>query len=253
MIQSRFLILLIPVIILLLLESFLIKPKIFYLALVLSVFLIFFTVRQFTKASLISKQWWNFIILPAFFTISLALYSTMISHKIFIQFLFFLNTLFIYYYLKNIYYYLLYPGFYKSQSLENMSAYGNFLVIFFSFSAIYSLQSFLNIPIWLLMIAALLISALVIYHVLWINKINFKDSLIFILICALLLIEMAWAITFLPLNYNAVGLVIAVCYYMLIGLIRFYLRGQISKKIIKLYLSLGFVSIFIILLTSRWI
>ncbi len=160
---------------------------------------------------------------------------------------------FIYFYLKSIYYYLIRPEFYKAQTIENLSSYGNFLVIFFFSSASYGLQSFLNIATALLIFFILLLLALVVYQVMWANKIDINLGFIFILLLCLILVEIAWSISFLPLNYNVLGMVLAICYYILIGLTRFYLKGKLDGKIVKLYLFSGFISIFILLLTSSWI
>jgi len=73
-----------------------------------------------------------------------------------------------------------------------------------------------------------------------------------LLVC-LVLVELAWSISFLTLSYYILGLILAICYYILIGLVRFYLLGTLDKKIAKLYLIYGFGALLIVLLTSRWI
>lgn len=248
----RILILLTPVIVLFLFELYFFYQKIFYYNVFLAVILILFTVRQINKKSEIDKSWWNFAILPACFLISISIYSSILINKFYIQLLFFVNMFFLYFYFKNIYYYLIRPEFYKAQTLENLSSYGNFLVIFFFSSAIYGLQSFLNMSISLLIIFALLIFTLVIYQVIWANKIYLGIGLVFILVLGLILIEIAWSLSFLPLNYNILGMVLAICYYILIGLSRFHLKDKLNSKIVKLYLFSGFISILVLLLTSRW-
>jgi hypothetical protein len=99
----------------------------------------------------------------------------------------------------------------------------------------------------------LLFFLLVIYQVIWANKIDLNLGFVFILILGFVLIEAAWSISFLPLNYNVLGMVLAICYYISIGLTRFHLRNKLNRKVVKLYLFLGFISILILLLTSRWI
>jgi len=250
---NRFLVLFTPISILGLFELFLIQPKILYYSIIIANLLVFFTIKQFKKSSAENKEWINFIILPICFLTSLGFYSTLIANNIFIQILFFANIFFIYFYLRNIYFYLVQPESYKTYALENISSYGNFLVIFFASSAIYGMQAFLNISVWILILIILPLIALVIYQIIWANKINIKDGFVYIFLGCLILIEIAWAITFLPLAYNIAGLVLAICYYILIGLIRFYLKKNLNKQTIKLYLFFGFSSILIILLTAKWV
>jgi len=249
---SRILTLITPIIVLVLLELFFLKPEMFYVSLVLANLFIVLTVKQFIKESSAGKKWWNFLILPLCFFTSLAVYSTLVTNKLIIQLLFFINIAFIYFYLRNIYYYLIRPDLYKSYVLENISSYGNFLAVFFLASSIYGFQSFLNISVWLLAIVMIIAMSLIIYNVMWANKIEFRKGLVYILVSCLILVEVAWSISFLPLKYNVAGLVLAICYYILVGLVRFYLKDDLVKRRVRLYLIFGLASIFLILLTSRW-
>lgn len=249
---NRILPLLIPFFVFVLFELFFFNPKIIYTVLVFANLLIFFTITQFTKESDVSKKWWNFLILPALFTTGLAAYSVLFANNFIVQLLFILNSVFLYFYLKIIYYYLIRTKSYKNLSLENISSYGNFLAFFFISSVVYGLQSFLNMPVWSLAIVMAVVAALMIYQTIWANRVEEKNALVYILVGSLILVELAWAMSFLPLNFNASGLILAICYYILIGLVRHHLLGDLKKREIKLYLLLGIGSILLILLTARW-
>ena len=249
---NRLLPLLIPFIILILFEIFFLSPKMIYVSLVLANLLIFFSVSQFTRASDVSKRWWNFLILPALFSTGLAAYSILLANKFIVQFLLILNSVFLYFYLRAAYYYLYQPVTDGDLSLKNISAYGNLLIFFFIASVAYGLQSFLNIPTWLLAVAMAVIAALAIYQTAWTNGIRIKPALVYILIGSLILTELTWAISFLPLTFNAAGLILAVCYYILTGLVKHHLLSDLKKRTVKIYLSFGIGSILLILLTARW-
>ncbi len=249
---NRFLPLLIPFIIFVLFEVFFFNAKAIYAVLVFSNLLIFFAITQFAKASDASKNWWNFLILPMLFTTGLAAYSVLFASNLFVQLLFIVNLVFLYFYLKIIYYYLVQTNLYKNLSLENISSFGNLLAFFFISSVIYGLQSFLNAPIWFLAVIAAATAALIIYQTVWANGAAARSAVIYVLIGSLILVELAWAMSFLPLNFNAAGLILTICYYMLIGMIKHHLLDNLEKRTIKLYLSLGIGSILIILLTARW-
>ncbi len=149
-------------------------------------------------------------------------------------------------------YYLIQTKSYKNLSLENISSYGNLLTFFFISSVVYDLQSFLDMPVWPLAVIIAVAAALIIYQTVWANGIEKKITIIYVLIGSLILVELAWAISFLPLDFNATGLILTICYYMLIGLVRHHLLDNLKKNIVKLYLALGFGSILLILLTTRW-
>jgi hypothetical protein len=250
---NRLLPLLIPFLVLLLFEVFFFIPRMIYVCLVLANLLIFFAVNQFIRAGDIVRSWWNFFILPAFFATSLAVYSILFASKLVVQILFVINFIFLYFYLRIIYSYLVQPVSYRDSALENISSLGNFLTFFFVSSVIYGLQSFLNMPTWLLMAVLVIISAFVMHQIFWSNKIELKDTFIYILVCCLILVELAWSISFLPLNFNVAGLILAICYYIIIGIIKHHLLGQLDRRKVKLYLIFGLCGILIIMLTARWI
>ena len=245
--------LLTPLIVFILLETFSSYPKLIYIILILINSIIFFTLWQLTRASKTDKQWWNFLILPALMSSMVIAYSIFLNNKILIQLLFIANTIFLYFYLYCVYHYLIRPQFYKTFSIENISSYGNLLIFFLLTSTIYGLQSFLNLPIWILEIVMLIIIFLIIYQSIWANKIDFKKSLPYILVCCLILFEFSWPISFLPFNYNIAGLILTIDYYILISLIKEHLLDKLNKKTIKIYLTIGLISLFLILLTSQWI
>jgi len=250
---NRFLPLVIPIIIAFFSEIFFFWPQTIYIILVLGVLLFLFIIRQFTNVSGARKGRSQFIILPSIFFISLVTFSTLIPSKIFVQFLFLINIIFQYLYFRSVYYYFIKTDFYHNYPLENISAYGNFLTFYFTASSVYGLQSFLDAPIWLLMIIFLFVIFLIFYQIISINNIDLRQGIFYILLACLVLIELAWSASFLPLSYYILGLALAIFYYMLIGLLRFYLLNKLDRKIIKMYLFFGSASILIVLFTARWL
>ncbi|MEI6596652.1 MAG: hypothetical protein WCL13_00355 [bacterium] len=250
---NRFLPLFIPLVIYALDEMYFFYPKLIYVAAVFINLLIFFAVWQFCSASKIDKQWWNYLILPAVVSTVIIAYSVFLSSKSAIQLLFALNLVFLYFYLRHVYYYLLNPSAYEALSLENISSYVGWFSFFLLSATIYSLQSFLNFPIFYLALVMLAATALIIYQIIWVNKIELKKGLPYILISCLILVELCWSISFLPFNYNISGLSLAICFYVIIGLIKNYLLDKLDAVKIKTYLILGSVSLFLILFTARWL
>ncbi len=223
-----------------------------YTALVLSLCLILFTIRQFAKAGPAIRGWWKFIIFPTMFLLSVAVYSTVIVSKTAIQLLFLLNAVFLFFNLHSIYYSFFGPIIESKLTTREISSYGNFLIYFFIGASLYGWLSFLNSPLWPLILVVLSVSLIVIYEILWENKISGREALVFIIIGSLILLEIAWSMSFFPLNFNIIGLILAICYYMIAGFIKYYLLDNLNKKIIRSYLFVGFGSIFILLLTARW-
>ncbi len=240
-----------PLINLLLLELFFFYPKFFYISLILINLLIIISVKKVINPETSLKNLFNSLILPILFSTSLITYSILLSNKFFVHFLFVVSFFFIYYYLKNVYL----RGRESEEAVnffENISSYGNFLTLFFTFSTIYGMRSFLNIPIWPLVLIMAIIVLLVVYESLWTNKLKTYKNTIYIFLICLILTQIAWSIYFLPLNYNTLGLTLAICYYILIGVLKNFLRKNLDKRTIKLYLIFGLLSIVLIFLTASW-
>jgi len=251
--NSRYFIFLTPVAVLLIFEFFVFKPDWLYWTFFAANALVLLTIFMLTRNTAPKWYWLNYAILPILFTTSLVGYATFLANKFVIELLLVSNSFFLFIHFRQIYLYLRDFNAGKIYTLENVSAYGNFLVIFFSTSIIFGLQSFLNAPVWLLITSILPVYFLVLYHVFLNNNFNIKKSLVYIFIAELILVEITWSISFLPLSFGIAGLILAICYYVLIGLIRFYLKNSLNKNIIKLYLALALSCIAIILLTSRWL
>lgn len=244
--MAYLLIYLIPLANTVLFEAFFFRAGFFYIAIALSNVLMLLAIAGVTRRKINSVEFWNFFILPFIFSNFLAIYSLLLANQYLIQFLFALNLFFTFFYLKNIYK----EG--KGRWLENISSYGNFLAVFFSFSAIYGLKAFLNTEIWILALAAAVVAILIVHQAFWACKVRFQSGFAYVLISCLIIVQIAWALYFLPFNYNTLGLILAICYYMLIGLTKASFAEKLTNRNLKLYLVFGLGSIIIILLTAKW-
>ncbi|MDO8261095.1 MAG: hypothetical protein Q7T50_06435, partial [Candidatus Magasanikbacteria bacterium] len=180
---NRFLPLITPGLCFVLTEVFFFKPKMIYFSAIAIAVLLLFTVRQFTVASKKEGKWWDYYILPFLFSSNLIVFSTMMSKSYLTQVLFVINLVFLYLYLRSIYYYLMEHSKYKENSMQNFSSYANFLSVYFLASAMYGLQAFLNAPVWLLMVIILAETCLIVYQVIWANKIDLRMGFFYIIIC----------------------------------------------------------------------
>jgi hypothetical protein len=250
---NRFLPLVMPLLSWILLELYYYKAQLVYVSLVLFILIAFFACRQFAISYEQKEKWWDLMILPFVFYVGIIGISLLIPSAWFVQFLFFVNVVFQYFYFRTVYSYMFKPKKYRFGTLENLSSYGNFLAFYFITSTIFGLQVFVNFDVWILIIILVFFTALIVYQVLWANKIDKKRSAQYILIASLILAEITWAASFLTLSFYILGLLVAICYYILIGLTRFYLLNKLNFKVIRYYIIFGFGSIIIVLLTAKWI
>lgn len=235
---------------------FFFQPKFYYVYFLVTAASCLFGLRQLSNKSLIDKKWWNFASLPVLSTASLYFYYTLLPLRydlLLSSAIAFLSAAFIYLYYRSLYFYFILPASERRGSLENIAGYGNFFTFFFFASAIFGVQSFLNIPIWPLVFGVISITAVLMLQMAIIFKINIKRALALIAISSLVIAEIAWATFYLPFNFNVLGFTLAIDYYILIGLIKAYSFQGLNQKIVKLYFGLWFVCLFVVLLTARWL
>jgi len=250
---NKFLTLIVPVLVYVLEEIYFLYPQKVYVILVLIFLSFFFLTRQYSLEGGGEEKFYNLMILPTLFTFGLIVFSFYVSSKIFIHFSFVVNLVFLYFYFRTIYYYLIKKEGYITGAMENLSAYGNFLTFFFFSSFFYATQKYLGINIWKLVAFVMIISFLIMYQIVWVNKIDKRIGLFYIFLIGLIIVELAWSISFLTLNFYVLGLLLAINFYILVGLTRFYFMGRFNAKIVKMYLVYGLFSILTVLLSARWI
>lgn len=225
------------------------QPEFFYWGVAILNLLLILTLRTFPGLNFSQVKYWNLLILPFLFLNSSLTYFSLISSQVFIHLLAVVATFFIFYYLRHIYLYL--RDSYRLSSLVNFSSSGAILVLFFSAASIYGMRVNLYVSIWLLVLVLVLVVGLVTYQALWVNGINLKINLFYVLIVVLLLVELGWSLLFLSFTYHVLGVVLTICYYVIIGLIKFNLKNKLDTRRLKFYLGFGFTSIFLILFTAR--
>jgi hypothetical protein len=254
--KNRFLPLLIPLITGGMLELLYFWPSAIYSAAAVTIIIFLFAIRQLLCSGSKRERWWNLAILPAMFTLSVIAFSVILPRSL-VQPFFLFDVIFLYLYFRAVYYYLHFSSPVairnNGESLLNLSIYGNFLAVYFMSSSVYGLQVFLGIKAWLLMLIIFVAFELIVYQVLWANRIDVRRSSIFILLAGFVLVESGWTASFLPLSYYILGLVLAICYYMIIGLTRFYLAGALDRRTVKKYLIFGFFSLITVMLSARWL
>lgn len=250
---NRFLPLIVPAIVLVFLELFYFRPSLIYIIIILVFLLFFFAIRQIKTEAKEKGSIFNFLIFPSTFFLGSTIFSMILPNGWLVQLIFALNIFLIYYYFRTIYLYLIKTDYYQKYTLESIASYGNFLSYYFLASSVYGLRVFIGAPIWLLMLFTVIITALIVYQVMWVNKIDMRRGGVYLLLITLVLLQIAWSASFLTLSFYILGLILAVCYYIVIGLVRFYLIDKLTKKLIKLYLIFGFSSIATVLFTANWI
>lgn len=249
---KRFIPLLTPLAIWFLCEAFVFNISFFYASLGLSALIIIFSVRYIAQEK--NSVWFLFSILPTLFFLSFAGYSAVISPA-WIQANFLLIIWFLFLYFRNLYYYFNYPEQEEAwaNKLVNSMIAGGFLISFSSAALVFILPAFLGWPLWYMLPFLVVITALLFFQFRSLNNHKLKPKTSLVLVNILILAELTWILSLLPLNFNILALFLAIAYYLGLTIVRLDASSNLNRHAIKLPLIMSLVAIFLLLLTSRWL
>lgn len=194
------------------------------------------------------------MILPLVFFWSFAAYAAVIVGMFWLQLIFILIAIFLFVWLRDLYYFANYPL--EPQwagQLDNASLAGSFLAIFAFSAALLALPAFVSLPVWLMLLCLAIIFLLLL--------VNFKafrtgsdwPKFSLLSLHVLVLTELSWVIVLLPLNFNILGLFLALFYYLDLAIIRLDNSGRLNKASLRPLLIAGLLLFIGLFLTTRWL
>jgi len=228
-------------------------PRFFYWLMIsanlVSLYAVFNLLRDLGSKKKIIIFW-----LPLFLLISSAgLFYVFLSSQFAIQTVILALTITVFFFLRNLRLYSATPEKFDEQRFDNIISYLVLLAVWFGFSGLSSLQSFLDIPVWVLALISVPLVGLSVFSVFWANRISLRANYFYSGILILIFLELEWTISFLPQNFFNVGLLLTAIFYTLIGISKAYLKNQLSGKIARNYLLIGGAIICLIMLSSGWL
>ncbi len=198
-------------------------------------------------------DWWQLAFLPVFLFASATTYGLLISARpaliIFAALLVIAETV----YWRFAYLYALRPSSYPAFALERLSFYVNFAIIFCASAAAFGVRTFLGIRLGIIAPLFALIIALIVYQWAWISKVEWKSAWRHIVVFAVIMTELFFIASFLPLDFNVLGFLLATSYYAFISLAANQLEHTLDGRRVKLIFAVVGASWLIVLLTARWI
>lgn len=127
-----------------------------------------------------------------------------------------------------------------------------FLTAFLCFGGIYGLYLNLLFPLWLMIAAVLLITFLLTYQFLTPHR-SQPSFWLYLFILALIMVEMAWTLSFLPFSYLTIGAILLIIYYVILNLLELSLNKSLSKSLILKRIFLAIIALILLLITTKWL
>lgn len=257
-------------------ELLVVKPRLLWFVAPLMIAVVFMA-AFFVSQGRVSKNFWRFMVSPFLFTVSGLLFfsfviieSQLAKHLILLFIVLGLGVV-----LESIFKYFHNKERFFGYSLENVFQYTRILMLFFFFSGIYSINIFFGVPVWALLFLVLLVLLALGYQQYWmievfrkddyrqesgrlqqkINQLIFQNKIkarVYVLVPVLVLLEVFWAVSFLPTSFYVNGLLLTVMHYGIMNVIRARLHSALTKKVVGRSLVWAGVALIIILFTARW-
>ncbi|MBU0963411.1 hypothetical protein KKC06_00020 [Patescibacteria group bacterium] len=249
---NRFLPALSAIFIIITFELWSVQPQlIFYIAGTLGVIVVL-TVWSLSWSSVISKKFWSILATPLFFVSSSYLFFMFIDNVAVSQIFILLIALVYFLILRNIFSFLYQTKNYQPYALENIYSYVNMGSLFMFYASFYGMFLYLSWDIWKSSILVFIFSTFLFTRTLWSFKIEWRKSKVFILIMGVLMIEIFYAISFLPTSFLFNALICILVYYLLMNIFKDFLRDMITGNNLKRYFLITITIAVIGFITTQW-
>ncbi len=248
--DRRWLILALPLSLWILGQVFLWRPDLFFVCLSFGALLIILSAKLISAPD---RGWPPFVIAPLLFFLSFSLYSAIIINRFWIQFIFLLVAWFAFSYFKDLYHYRRLASDEMTNRFGALFASGGFLTVFAAAAVLFDLPVFINWPLPLMLLIFMALVYLLFIQFLFLRRITWEGTGLLIITGTLILTELAWVLSFLPLDFNVLALLLAIFYYLVLAAVRLYWRNNLNSRALRLPIILSAGAVVILLLTARWL
>jgi len=249
--QQRWLILIVPFLLWLFSQIFLRQAEFFYIALALGALLIIVSLKFLTRLK--PHKWLLFIIAPTLLFLSFSGLVAVLLNNIWIQSVLFLEFIFIFFYLRSVYYYFYFPVPLWRERLDYIIMASGFLSIYAFAAVLFYLPAFLSLSPFVMPLVMAVVMTLLFLQFNLFPRDNWQKNWYLIFIIVLILTELAWALSLWPLVFNLLAMFLAMAYYLGLIIIRLAGRNNLNYHTLRLPLLLSVFIFLILFLTARWL
>jgi hypothetical protein len=101
-------------------------------------------------------------------------------------------------------------------------------------------------------IAALILSALMIWQTFWMQKIPWVKARLFVLVLSIVLTEVVVALYYWPVSFFVSGITMTLLLYVLLHLSRHHLTNTLTRQLVVRYCGIGSLALVLLLVTADW-
>ena len=197
------------------------------------------------------KQFWPLLIFFPLLIASLIFFLIFTRSQAVKIIFIFVASLFSYLFLATIFRFIYEPRKYPPYSLENFSFSLSFVFCFLFFSIIFALITFFNLAVGESLLFVIFVSLGLTTFIFWAIKNPVKR--IYILIITFVLIELFYAMTFLPTSFQINGLFLTAMFFLMIDMvIKKSKEGILTMRVIKKHIIFASLTLISIMLLAQW-
>ena len=232
-------------------------PRNIYVISVLMIVLNFVFVMKINSLPFFEKiksgNFWNFWFPLVAFDAGALLFSLIMTNPQYIHLLSFVVAFFSFLYLRSLFVYFRQPLFYEEHMLPNILLSINTLSLFMLTSALHAfLFLVLNFSFVIVSVVLLFVSFLLSYQYFWTNHIPSVRSLVSACTVSLIMVQLVWALRFLPFGYIVVGLILSLIFHVFQNFIIFWIQDIWEFKLVRKYIIIGLAIFAFIFTTAQW-
>jgi len=156
-------------------------------------------------------------------------------------------------YFEEVYRYAHEPEIYHQHAIERLSSFLGITAMAFNMIGIFALRIFLDVRLVYLLPLSLVIATLVSISVLAVQSLSRKSLWSSVVVFAVLIMEMTWAVHFLPTSYLVDSLIVTIPFYVALNLVRHELNGTLRAALTRRFVLTGIAAITLVCITAQWI
>lgn len=153
---------------------------------------------------------------------------------------------------KNLSVFLFEPAKYIPFSLEHISIYSTVLASFYVYVSLFIFSILRLARLRYIFVAALILSALMIWQTFWIQKIAWEKARWFVLVLSLVLTEVVVALYYWPVSFFVSGITATLLMYVLLHLSRHHLTNTLTRQLVLRYCVTATIALVLLLLSADW-
>ena len=156
-------------------------------------------------------------------------------------------------YFEEVYRYVYEPEIYHQHAIERLSSFLAITAMAFNMIGLFALRIFFDVRLIYLLPLSLVIAIFVSTSVLAVQSLSRSSLWSSVAVFALLIMEMTWAVHFLPTNYLVDSLIVTIPFYIVLNLVRHELNGTLNSTLIRRFTMSGIIALSLVLITAQWV